>query len=194
MKKLRLLLTSKCHKSCAGCCNKDWELDELPVCRDYKGFSEIMITGGEPFLYWKVLPDIINEIQDPFDYPIPLYIYTAKFELDKIRYLYDNLRHDIYVKGFTLTLHDATDAANFYYELRRKKSQLIDIIQDWEERWDLSDTDIFSFRINVFKGVDTRFISKSFPLFWKSFIIKKDIVWIKDCPLPTEEVFMRYNW
>ena len=30
MKKLRLLVTKNCDRSCPGCCNKDWNLDKLP--------------------------------------------------------------------------------------------------------------------------------------------------------------------
>jgi molybdenum cofactor biosynthesis enzyme MoaA len=44
MKKLRLLVTSECNRSCSGCCNKEWDLDKLPVCESYKDYDEIYLT------------------------------------------------------------------------------------------------------------------------------------------------------
>lgn len=43
MSKLRLLLWEECNRTCAGCCNKDWNLSELPVCFDYSGYDLILI-------------------------------------------------------------------------------------------------------------------------------------------------------
>ena len=33
--KLRLLLFEECDRDCPGCCNRDWDLRSLPVCRDF---------------------------------------------------------------------------------------------------------------------------------------------------------------
>jgi hypothetical protein len=41
-----------------------------------------------------------------------------------------------------------------------------------------------SLRLNVFKGV-------SVPKTWSNWIVKKNMVWIKNCPLPEDEVFMK---
>ncbi len=43
-KKLRLLLFEECTRSCPGCCNRDWDLQSLPVCRDYSPYQLIMLA------------------------------------------------------------------------------------------------------------------------------------------------------
>ena len=49
--KLRLLLFEECNRSCPGCCNRDWDLQPLPVCYDLPPYRIILLTGGEPMLY-----------------------------------------------------------------------------------------------------------------------------------------------
>jgi molybdenum cofactor biosynthesis enzyme MoaA len=51
VKKLRLLVTERCARSCSGCCNHDWDLAALPTCESYAGYDEVLLTGGEPMLY-----------------------------------------------------------------------------------------------------------------------------------------------
>ena len=55
--KLRLLLFEECDRDGPGCCNRDWDLRSLPVCRDFTPYQVIMLTGGEPMLH----PEIIRE-------------------------------------------------------------------------------------------------------------------------------------
>ena len=43
--KLRLLLFEECDRDCPGCCNRDWDLRSLPVCRDFTPYQVIMLTG-----------------------------------------------------------------------------------------------------------------------------------------------------
>jgi hypothetical protein len=43
-------------------------------------------------------------------------------------------------------------------------------------------------RLNVFKGVDLTGVDVTH---WK---VRTDIEWVKDCPLPEGEVFMRLKW
>lgn len=48
-KKLRLLVTAKCHNKCPMCCNKQFDFEKIPVV-DRLDYDEISITGGEPLL------------------------------------------------------------------------------------------------------------------------------------------------
>lgn len=66
MRKLRLLFTKDCNRDCPGCCNKDWDLDHLPVCADFKPYDLVMITGGEPMLYPERLLKLIRKIMGIF--------------------------------------------------------------------------------------------------------------------------------
>lgn len=48
-KKLRLLVTAKCHNKCPMCCNNQFDIEKIPVV-DRFDYDEISITGGEPLL------------------------------------------------------------------------------------------------------------------------------------------------
>ena len=43
-------------------------------------------------------------------------------------------------------------------------------------------------RLNVFKGIDLMNVDTQHTALWK---IKTNIEWVKNCPLPKDEVFMR---
>lgn len=167
MLKLRLLVTEKCLKNCEGCCNKDWDLKSLPIfdLNDSTMFDEIMITGGEPLLFPGKVISLISSIRyTGFDKNI--YMYTAKtssfLPLLSVLYLLD---------GITITLHDKQDLEDFnsFYVI-----------------WNTIRNNNKTFRLNVFKEAE---LPKDWNFAgWK---IKRDMEWIKNCPLPKDEVFMR---
>jgi organic radical activating enzyme len=127
--KLRLLFTKKCNRSCPGCCNKDWELDLLPKCKDLVGFDEIIITGGEPLLFVNELSELILNIRKQTTAKI--FIYTAMVE--NIKGFNTILK---LVDGITLTLHTKEDLPHF----RLLENNLIDTTNK-------------SMRLNSFKEV-----------------------------------------
>jgi hypothetical protein len=161
--KLRLLLFEDCDRSCEGCCNKDWDLKALPVCDDYSPYDEILLTGGEPLLKPKLVDKVISDIKNSSSSKI--YIYTAKLDnMVAVTWLLDR------VDGLCVTLHKQSDV----FAWHRFAENL------YSEYWGKS------LRLNVFKGVD---LSELYiPDQWE---VKKDIEWIKDCPLPEDEVFMK---
>ena len=176
MKKLRLLLTSDCNRNCEGCCNKDWDLDSLPVCTDYSGYNEIMITGGEPMLYPEKIRECTSKIwgsislkwDNIFKKSPCVYLYTAwtKRPIELIDLLMVR-----WIDGLTLTLHNQDDVNGF--------ENLNERLMVYKFK--------YSLRLNVFKGVDLSGIDLSL---WK---VKDNIEWIKDCLLPEDEVFMRFE-
>lgn len=163
MKKLRLLITEDCHRSCKGCCNKDWDLANLPKVDWTEEYSVIMLTGGEPLLD--------KHIDKTID------ILKHLCTVDSLIVVYTSLSRNVHkilnqVDGITLTLHEQSDIKEFI-ELNK---QLLSL------HW----TAALSLRLNVFDGIE---IPKNIDLSrWK---VKDKIVWLKDCPLPTDEVFMR---
>lgn len=163
MKKLRLLLLEECNRTCEGCCNKDWDINKLETENSFDQYSLIMITGGEPLLVPVTLMLAISDIRDQTDAPI--YIYTAMVKDSE--YLKTVLR---YVEGITLTLHEQKDAEAFQ-ELNSTMSE--------SER-------AKSLRLNVFSNVDMTGVDTT------GWTVKSGIEWIKDCPLPDDEVFKRY--
>ena len=168
MKKLRLLTTKYCPKDCTGCCNKDWDLNKLPVVDDFNKYDEIIITGGEP-----------------------LDISTREHTLSLINYIYDwcnSKRIIVYsaygpgiiwlmrntnIDGITYTIHDESDV-----ESLRIVAKYFNAENFWLPQ--------VSLRLNVLKGID---IPDDIDLkLWK---VKKDIEWIPNCLLPKDEVFMK---
>lgn len=163
MKKLRLLFTEECNRSCPGCCNKQFDLSKLPKATSFD-YDEIYITGGEPLLQAEELMKLISHIRSISTAKI--IIYTA-FPDPLVFFTILSL-----VDGITLTLHDEGDITGFY---------MIETIMS---------TSFVSFklyqkslRLNVFKEVNVT-VSE----YWT---VKKDIVWFEDCPLPEDEEFKR---
>lgn len=163
--KLRLLLTEKCNRRCRGCCNKNYDLKALPICNNFAEYEEIMLTGGEPMLNPPLIALAIHKIRKQSSAPI--YLYTA--DCSDITILLNILG---IIDGITLTLHTPKDVKPFkiYNALVSEGSALSK-----------------SLRLNVFKGVSLKGIDLSK---WK---VKKDKVWIKNCPIPKDEIFMRFR-
>lgn len=165
MRKLRLLLTDKCNRNCVGCCNKDWNLASLPVCTDFDSWNMAMLTGGEPMLN----PQLVIDVAYKFPLKTIVVVYTAK--VDDITKTVEVLTH---VDGMTVTLHEQSDIEPFLLFNERIFGR------KWVEQ--------LSLRLNIFRGVQ---LPSGVDLrLWK---VKDDIAWIKDCPLPEDEVFMRYQ-
>lgn len=164
MEKLRLLLTEDCNKGCEGCCNKDWDLSLLPVVKSFKGYSEILITGGEPMLYPNKIIECVNKIRQVSDANI--YLYTAYiYQIATVLNILDE------IDGITLTLHDKCDIE----DLKRLNRCLLPSIFLYK-----------SMRLNIFDNIDVSDIDLKL---WK---IKDNMVWIENCPLPKDEILMKY--
>jgi len=158
--KLRLLLSKQCNRNCEGCCNKDFDLDKLPVVTDYSGYDEIILTGGEPMLRPNFIREMVRRIRKQT--LVPIYLYTAK--VDRLQSALAVLG---IIDGICVTLHEQSDVEAFH-----KLENAID--------YSLGK----SLRVNIFKGVKI-FIDH---LQWK---VKSGIEWIKNCPLPKDEIFAR---
>lgn len=162
MKKLRLLLFENCNRSCAGCCNKQFDLANLPVCKDFSGYDEIMLTGGEPMLNPKLVIDTIMNIRyQRYPNSPRIYVYTAKVDD-----LFMARRVFSLADGMTVSLHEQADVDPFL--------EFAGFVSSIER----------ANRLNIFDGIEIGLYPKG----WK---VKKNIVWIENCPLPQDEVFMR---
>jgi pyruvate formate-lyase activating enzyme-like uncharacterized protein len=138
-KKLRLLLWEACDRSCQGCCNLDWDLKTLPVCRDFSGYDEILLTGGEPMLAPATVRAVVRNLRGRS--PATIYVYTAKVDST-----FDALAVLREVDGMCVTLHEQKDVEPF---LR---------FAAFSAGMDRS------LRVNVFRGVDCPVI----PFGWKA--------------------------
>lgn len=146
------------------CCNKDWDLKNIPVVKSFKRFGLFMLTGGEPMLHPDQVIKTILRIKSQSSAPIILY--TAR-----VQKLIDIL---FFLDGLTLTLHEQKDVADF-----KKFNRVLRKHPEYKNK---------SLRLNVFAEVNLDGVKDLSN--WK---IKDNIRWIKDCPLPNDEVFMRLN-
>lgn len=170
MKKLRLLVTKDCPKNCTGCCNKDWNLDELPIVEHFN-YDEIILTGGEPFSVnaFRKTVDLLYFLKNIMpDDNRKVYVYTTDAWA-----VYDCLE---IADGFTLTLHDQEDVDSFFIAANDALEQLLEQMPSVK----------CSLRLHIFKGItlpDDINLSH-----WQ---VKSDIEWIENCPLPVDEEFRR---
>ena len=167
MKKLRLLLTDQCDRACPGCCNNDWDLDNLPIVESFVGYDEILITGGEPLMRPYTIFTVVGEIRRQT--VMPIYLYTARTsDIQLFLSVLDLL------DGVCVTLHDIGDVIAF-------QGLAVKIPESCKETKSL--------RLNVFKGLDISHLNSEL----SGWTVKHDIEWIKNCPLPEGEVFMRWG-
>jgi hypothetical protein len=129
----------------------------------------IMLTGGEPLgVSYMNLVRLFEEIQVQTTSPIILY--TAKAE--PAWELIPMLSH--HLSGVTLTLHEQSDVIAFGRH---------------QSRWETHFGPAFvnkRMRLNIFKGLKYQGLDLG------KWVVKDEIEWIKDCPLPEDEVFMKY--
>lgn len=90
---IHLMITRWCCCNCPLCCNKQYNLNTVPVTtvEELKTAHTVMLTGGEPF----VVPGIVDFCSHlRFDYPNikQLYVYTSGCEM----FCYDELSFDPY--------------------------------------------------------------------------------------------------
>jgi hypothetical protein len=165
-KKLRLITTLTCGRKCEGCCNKQFDMDRLPVADNYSDYSMVILTGGEPMLFPSQLRCLVSDIKAQTDAPVV--VYASKIVDLRILSLID---------GLTFTCHTFSDwhtACTINNIIRVHGIKL-------------------SLHLNIFTESG---ITDAHLLSFKDWIIKKDIEWIPGCPLPQDEVLMRlkYLW
>jgi hypothetical protein len=176
---LRILLFEECFQSCAGCCNKDFDLNALPnVTPDQLvRAGQIMLTGGEPLMHPLRVHHAIRKIKLANRYaPIILYTAFPGFVASGQRaehIVFGHAREALEkLDGMTVTLHSPEDTPVF---------QRFDAIAR-----DIKGVHEKSLRLNVFDNVPA-------PLYtFGGWQMKTGIRWIKNCPLPEDEVFVRW--
>lgn len=164
--KMRLILWPDCPRRCPGCCNNDFDIDALPVPGTFKGYNEIILTGGEPLMWPVLAANAAIVARAGADEGARVLLYTANYGIAAHRRVLP------YVDGLTITLHEQADVEPFMR------------LYNW-----LCEAEVARFkslRLNVFEGVVC-------PDRLECFKIKSGIVWRKDCPLPEGEVLMRLD-
>ena len=74
---IHLMINRTCTNSCPLCCNKQYDLDTVPVAtvEELKAAHTVMLTGGDPF-YVTGITEICSHLRHDYPNINQLYIYT----------------------------------------------------------------------------------------------------------------------
>ena len=184
-KKLRLLVTEKCHNKCPMCCNKQFDINSLPVVDNW-GYDEIMITGGEPLASIKKVRSLISLIQSIKTVQAAqgikdckFYVYTATRHSNLLKKIIPHVDGIVYTPHVYPELNVLLDFTNYIYRCIINK--------DMKNK---------SFRLCLFPEMSQAFVTVASNMerrrvqsVWNI----KNIEWVKDCPVPEGEEFRRIS-
>lgn len=101
IKEIHLFLLEKCDHTCKLCCNKQYEIDKIPVITvdELKQAETILFTGGEPFLIGNELSSLARRLKTQYSNIKNIYVYTSGpalleyLEDDDSLHCFDSLRY-----------------------------------------------------------------------------------------------------
>ena len=108
---IHLMVTSLCDRKCPDCCNKQYDLNDIPYVTDeeLKNADTLCITGGEPFKFSNP-----NEIAGYYKMKYPniknVYVYTNAIELEMYVCSGGLLK---YIDGVSVSIKNRVDAFAF---------------------------------------------------------------------------------
>lgn len=75
---IHLMINRWCENSCPLCCNKQYDLDTVPVAtvEELKAAHTVLLTGGDPFSVTGI-PEICSHLRHDYPNIKQLYIYTS---------------------------------------------------------------------------------------------------------------------
>lgn len=176
-KTARILITTKCNRSCPGCANEKFVGSEhmhiMGDISEVSAYDEIILSGGEPMLVPELLMDTIKQIKNISDAPIFLYSSTVK--------VYDSTVSQILnsIDGLTYTLHyECTDND---IKMLKDLSFVLGLTKNLNARL-LIDS-------RLYKKYDFNNISL------ENWNVVKKLEWLDDgdCPLPEHETGYYYK-
>ena len=93
IKEIHLFLLEKCDHTCKLCCNKQYDINEIPVIAvdELKQTETILFTGGEPFLIGDRLTELAKRVKTQYSNIKNIYVYTSGSALLKYLDLGNNL-------------------------------------------------------------------------------------------------------
>jgi hypothetical protein len=140
------------------------DIGAIPIAEDFSPYDLIMLTGGEPMLRPDIVRKVIHEIR--LRSSAPIYLYTAKTDNPK-----DLIALLKLIDGICVTIHAKRDVKDFTIFC----NSLMDA-GDFSEK---------SLRLNVFRGISIKDVDTT------GWIVKKNISWIKNAPLPEGEELLK---
>lgn len=73
------MVTNRCHMNCPLCCNRGYNIDEIPVVtvEELKNIDTICITGGEPMLSRELVTEMVIRLRNDYTNIRRIYVYTT---------------------------------------------------------------------------------------------------------------------
>lgn len=168
----RIVITKKCNRTCHYCCNeKPGTFDgsiNLNSISELAGYSTVVISGGEPMLYWERVITFCQNIREAYP-KMKIYLQSATCT----KYTDEVLQ---YVDGITYTVHE---------EASLKDAAMFSSMQDLAMRYASEK----AFRLNVHDDCP-QYLSIC-PKAWREvrFFHHKD-----ECPVPSNETLFNLNF
>ena len=109
---IHLMVTSLCLRNCPHCCNKQYDLNEIPYVTDeeLKECEILCLTGGEPFEFTN--PEkIARYYKNKYPNIKKIYAYTNAFEL--YRYTRNNIVWYGAIDGYSVSIKTKKDLEAF---------------------------------------------------------------------------------
>ena len=175
-KTARILITTKCNRSCPGCANDLFiasgnMLTMNNITEVYK-YDEIIITGGEPMLRPDLVLKTIEEIKLYSKAPIFMYSSTIRIDNDNALKVLEM------INGLTYTVH---------YEYTEKDEKMLRVLSYILDK----------FNLNSRLLIDSRLahILEKKNIKWENWNSIKLLEWQDDgdCPLPSHETGYYYK-
>ena len=115
---IHLMVTSLCNRNCKYCCNKQYDLKDVPYVTDeeLKKAEILCLTGGEPFAYANPC-EIASYYKHKYKNIKNIYVYTNAVELAK--YLMHNEIRNI--DGISVSIKNDSDVLAFDYFIKVRK-------------------------------------------------------------------------
>lgn len=110
---IHIMITSLCNRTCKYCCNKQYDLNDVPYVthEELTKAHTILLTGGEPFVYSNPAA-IATYYKSQYPNIKNVYVYTNAFELCEYLETSDNSLLDI--DGVSVSIKTKGDRFAFY--------------------------------------------------------------------------------
>lgn len=112
---IHLMITPLCNRSCEHCCNKQYDISEIPVVTDeeLRRCETLCLTGGEPFKFTNPC-EIAKYYKNRYKNIKNVYVYTNAIELANWLWFHSRVN---YIDGLSVSIKSRDDKYIFEEEI-----------------------------------------------------------------------------